>query len=254
MESRIFQLINKSAYRLATNIWVSGSNGKLEKRAIVFSSEGQTNQNGRATSSKKIAAKYTAKNEIEAEALLRDSSYGITFVRDDDPEGKLKKQTVRVSQDSAEKAALKNLFALVNMSFDDTLPIDVLKAQYSLQINALAGGSLKQTTQEAIIKIPAKKVDIAADIEITKNTARQKFEEKYGYEVPVEFTNDSGFLEAVLSIDNFDAEAYIASKTESKDVTDDLESLGAQYFEKYGVKIPKIKSKDIAWIKNKLAE
>ena len=258
MESMNFLLKNKSTYRLATNIWVSGVNGKLEKRPIVFSSEGQTSQAGRATSSKKIAAKYTAKNEFEVDALLRDSGYGITFVKEGDPEGLLKKQTVKISQDSAEKAALKNLFSVINLPFDDSLPLDVLKAQYSLQVNALAGRSVSEP-QAPTIQIPVDRVNVAADIEATKNTARQKFEEKYGYAVPDVVANDSGFLEAVLSIDDFDAEAYISSKTETGETVetsesngDDMESLRTQYFEKHGSHVPNVKKNDISWIKSKL--
>ena len=63
----------------------------------------------------------------------------------------------------------------------------------------------------------------------------------------------------ILSIDDFDAEAYISSKTETNETVetgesngDDMESLRAQYFEKHGSHVPNVKKNDISWIKSKL--
>ena len=272
-QEKVFVLTNKRQFRRSVNIYVINGIGKQEKRNIVFSTERLVDPKVRSTTAKLRAAEYEAKNDAEYQALLSSSAYGITFVLKSDPEGKLKLPTRYISAEDAEKAALKLLFDSAGLVFNPAYDVNVLKKQYEIHVYALAGTN--KITQGKATSIPSNPVDVKATIQDGVINARNYFKEKYGYDVPEIVENDYGFLSAVYD-PGFDAEKYIAKKTDeamTANKTDEsgseeteihkpekpvdkmtLEELQKLYFEKFGVNPSNIHKNNVGWLKIKLAE
>jgi hypothetical protein len=265
-QEKTFVLLNKKHYRRSLNIFVVGGDGKVAKRNITFSTERLVNIIQRADVARTIAAEYYPINKAESDALLSSPAYGKTFVRKDDPEGKLKLPTRLISTEDAEKAGLKILFELAGLDFNQQLPLEVLKSMYANQVQALAGS--KKVVESPPATIPSTPVDVAKNINDAVRVAKAKFEEKYGYPVPEIVANDLAFIDGI-SNPEFDAEGYIASKQSKQVVGEDIENLidagGAaieltidelrqKYFDKFGTNVANIKKNDAGWIKAKLAE
>jgi hypothetical protein len=258
-QEKIFVLTNKRTFKRSVNIFVYDSTGKLEKRNIIFTTEHLVDKSQRSDVAQTVPAQYFVKSDAEASGLLSNSSYGKTFVRIDDPEGKLKLPTRFVSPDDAEKAALKILFDKAGLEFNPAYDTNVLKKEYEIYVSALAGTN--KITESSAKEIPAKKVDVVAGIADGVKVAKAKFEEKYGYPLPDIVANDLAFLDG-LSNPDFKAEEYIANKqkkevegevdTPEKEPT--IEELQKAYFDKFGTNVANLKKNDAAWIKSKLAE
>ena len=262
-QEKVFVLKNKKTFKRSLNIYVIDANGKQEKRNVLFSTERLVDAKLRATNARTVSAEYVAKNDAEVDALLTNSAYGITYVRKDDPEGKLKRPTRFISTEDAEKAALKNLFDAIGLDFNPALDVNVLKKQYEIQVHALAG--VNKITEGSARSIPAEPVNVEKNIVDGIQSAKAKFEEKYGYPVPEIVANDLAFFDG-LSNPDFNAEKYIAAKEESaadvesmidsseqvKEPT--IEELQKKYFEKFGRNVANIKKNDAAWIKAELGK
>lgn len=251
-----FVLKNRRTFKRSLNIYVPIASGKVNKKNIAFTTEHLVPKEQRSTNAMKVAAQYLAINELEVDALMTNSAYGITYVRIDDPEGKLKKETRIVTSEDAEKAALKNLFEVAGLEFDPLLQNSVLKAQYA--INLEAKGGIRKIEKSTISSIPSTPVDIVKNMQDGIASAKALFAKNYGYEVPAVVSNDLAFFDGI-SNPEFDAEAYIASKTapleeevKVKEVEETIEVLRQKYFEKLGTKVPNPKNQDSAWIKSKL--
>lgn len=257
-QEKVFVLKNKKTFKRSLNIYVVDEIGKQEKRNILFSTERLVDAKLRATNARTVSAEYVAKNEAEVNALLSNSAYGVTYVRKDDPEGKLKLPTRFISTEDAEKAALKNLFDAIGLEFNPAHDVNVLKKQYEIQVHALAG--VNKITEGTAKLIPAEPVNVEKNITDGIQLAKAKFEEKYGYPVPEIVANDLGFLDG-LSNPDFDAEDYISSKLaelykkpEAIESTETIEELQKKYFDKFGRNVANIKKNDATWIKAELAK
>jgi hypothetical protein len=262
-QEKVFVLTDERTYKRSLNIYVYDPAGKLEKRNIVFTTEHLIDKSQRSTNAKRVAAQYFAQSDAEVRALLSSSGYGKTFVRIDDPAGKLKLPTVFVSPDDAEKAALKILFDKAKLEFDPRHDASVLKKEYEIYIMTLAGtNKIGESTAK---EIPGEPVNVQAGIENGVNKAKALFQEKYGYPIPEIVENDLGFLSWISDCDApaDKVEKYISDKEKSLDKSvptegsieePTLEELQKQYFIKKNANVPNIKKNDAAWIKMKLAE
>lgn len=257
--NKVFILLNKRDFSRVINIFVVNPTGKIDKRNVKFTTERLVDAKQRQTAARKVAAEYWAKNDAEVEALLSSSGYGITFVRKDDPMGILKKQTRMISTEDAERAALKALFEAIGLEFDEKLTNDVLKSQYAIHAQTVAG--TKKVAASGPKQIIAKPVDVAGEIAQGKQQAKNSFKEKYGYEVPDVVANDVAFLDA-LSNPDFDAEKYIENVTSKADEPEDgpvedekpIDYWQEKYSTLKGTKVPNPKKNDIAWIKAEVAK
>lgn len=252
---KIFILKSTRQYSRVVNIYVKGVDGKLSKRTVKFTTERLVDVKQRQTAAKKVNAEYWAKNEQEMHALLSSSAYGITFVRKDDPNGELKRPTILVSKDDAKTIALKRMFDLAKLPYDQSLPYSVLKEQYAIHIEALGG--TKSVKETGSVPIPGEQIDIQQNIASQVEKARIKFEEDYGYPIPESVANDLAFIDG-LSNPEFSAEAYIKAKEGvDEEEVDAFESMSIEglrdaYKEKEGVNVPTPKKNNREWIIGKI--
>jgi hypothetical protein len=230
-------------------------------RVLPFTTEHLVHVKQRKTRARQTAAEYTTSNEAEIEALFADSGYGKDFVLKGDPEGKLKKPTRVVTAMDAERIALRGLFKNIDLQFDESKPIEVLKEEYKIHASALAGKKIEKSTAS---KIPIEQVDVKQSMAETAEMARKIYYDKYGEPVPEEVYDDLAFLSA-LSDPNFNAKGYIENLSKVDDLatkpdatvpeieTRTLDQLQKAYFEQEGKNVPNPKKNDAAWIKAKLA-
>jgi hypothetical protein len=258
MEQKIFVLTNKRTYRRAVRIFVRGLDGKITDRLCMFTTEHLVNDQERNTNARIIAAQYSTNNEMLYHALLSDSGYGKDFVLKDDPEGKLKEASLKLTPEDVKRATLASLFASQGLKFDGNKPTAILELEYATHIQSLTG---VKTQISAPAPIPNQIVDVAKEMEGKKIAARRKYEEDYGEPVPPVVYNDLAFLDG-MSNPEFDAKKYIQSKlaeppkVENNKPAEDgkPEDIHALYFEKFQKNVPNMKKNDTAWIKAKLNE
>ena len=258
-QSKTFVLKRKKTFRRGVRVFIKGMDGKFTDRVLKFSTEHLSPVKLRKTRARIIAAEYTTSNQEEIEALFSDSAYGKDFFLKGDSEGKLKQATRIVSKMDSEKMALKGLFEMINLPFDETKPLAVLQEMYKIQASAMSGRKIEKTSGPT--PIPIEKVDVAKEMAKTVGVAHKIYEDKYGKPVPEEVSNDLGFLSA-LGDPDFDAEKYIAGlggEDEVEEVPSDedektIEDLQKAYFEKFKTNVANSKKNDAAWIKKKLAE
>ena len=238
---------------------MKGRDGKLDQRNCTFTTEHKVSEKERNRNARTVAAEFSTADKDLIEAMYQDSGYGKTFVHKDDPEAKRKQATLKITALDATKTALKNLFDIAGLLFDENKPVEVLNKEYSIHVAAKSGVILAKGEASTI---PHQPVDIQKSMQDQASSAIASYEEKYGEPMPDEFKNDLGFLSALLSDPKFDAKAYIQSKSNSvpkekddadgNDLPDDPESLGKLYLERFGVNVPNPKKNNGAWIKEKL--
>jgi hypothetical protein len=228
---------------------------------LKFSTEHLVPVKLRKTRARTMPAEYTTSCPDEIEALFCDLSYGKDFFLKGDTEGELKKAPRIVSKMDSEKMALKGLFEMINLPFDETKPLAVLQEMYKIQASAMSGRKIEKVSAPA--PIPIEKVDVADEMAKTAEAARKIYVDKYDKPVPEEVINDLGFLSA-LGNPEFDAEKYIANlggedsneviENNSGEDTRTIKQLQDAFFEMKKTNVPNNKKNDAAWIKNKLAE
>lgn len=260
-QSKTFVLKRKKTFRRGVTVFVKDIYGKLSPRVLKFSTEHLVPVKLRKTRARVMPAEYTTSNPDEIDALLCDLSYGKDFFLIGDSEGKLKRDPRIVSKMDSEKMALKGLFEMINLPFDETKPLAVLQEMYKIQASALSGRKIEKVSGPTPITI--EKVDVAQSMADTADAARKIYEDKYNKPVPEEVTNDLGFL-AALGDPGFDAEKYIANlggeyaeEVKQDDSGGDTRTIGdlqKEYFDKFKTNVANSKKNDAAWIKNKLAE
>ena len=259
MERKIFVLKHTRTYRRAVKYFLQGAEGKIEQRTANFTTEHKVSEKERNRNARLIPAEFITDDERIYDALLRCHGYGKKFVLEGDPEGKLKRAPFDISVLDSKKAALKNLFEYAGLTFDGSKDINVLEAEYKIHAESLSGRTVEKGSAT---DIPHKPVDVQKDIAELAEQARTAYKEKYGEEVPDEYTNDLGFLSA-LADPNFDAKAYMEKPDENppeetkkedppKEVT--VEEVQKEYFEVIGANPPNPKKNDIAWMQSKIAE
>jgi hypothetical protein len=263
-QAKTFVLKRKKTFRRGVRVFIKGIDGKLTDRVLTFSTDHLVPVKQRKKRARTIAAEYTTSNHEEIEALFCDSAYGKDFFLKGDEEGKLKQATRVVTKMDSEKVALRGLFELIGLPFDESKPIAVLQEMYRIQASAMSGRKIEKGS--APTPIPIEKVDVKKQMAETADVARKIYEDKYGQPVPEEFSNDFAFLSA-LGDPDFDAENYIAINsageiTEEKKASEDtdvsqelsIDILRKKYQEKHGTQVPTNKKNDATWIQNKLAE
>lgn len=255
MQEQVFVLKKSRPYKRTVRIFMKNKMNKVTSVNCMFTTEHLVSEQERQTSAKTRPAEFSTNNPELYEAMLCDSSYGKDFCLKSDPDGKLKKKTVVLTRDDIDMAALEKLYVDAGMNFDHRLSFLELQQAYKFHMEA-TGGRKFEVSKPAEIKIDV--VDVAADINSQKLKAIGNYETKYGEPVPEIVSGDVAFLDAMLNID-FDAEAYIKSKTEKLEAAkksdpgdDTFENLDAKYFEKFKTHIPNSKKNDIGWVKNKL--
>jgi hypothetical protein len=261
MVQKTFVLKRKKTFRRGVIVFVKDIYGKLSPRVLKFSTEHLVPVKLRKTRARTMPAEYTTSNPDEIEALFCDLSYGKDFYLEGDSEGKLKQAARIVSKMDSEKMALKGLFEMINLPFDESKPLAVLEQMYRIHGSALSGRKIEKVSAPA--PIPIEKVDVAAEMAKTAEAARNIYVDKYNKPVPEEVINDLGFLSA-LGDPDFDAEKYIANlggedapeviDNNSGEDTRTIQQLQNAFFEKKKTNVPNNKKNDAAWIKNKLAE
>lgn len=262
-QAKTFILKRKKVFRRGVRVFIKGIDGKFTDRVLKFSTEHLVAVKLRKTRARTIAAAYTTSNSEEIEALFSDSAYGKDFFLKGDSEGKLKQATRIVSKMDSEKMALKGLFEMINLPFDESKDLAVLQEMYKIQASAMSGRKIEKGSAPA--PIPIEKVDVAKSMAETADAARKIYEDKYGKPVPEEVSGDLAFLSA-LGDPDFDAETYIANldvepeetandvQDSNSSTADTIETLQQKYFEKFKTNVANSKKNDAAWIKNKLAE
>lgn len=271
MEAKTFILTKTKTWRREVRIHILNQNKKYDAKLIPFTTENIVPSKQRNTRGHMVPAEFTTTDQVIIDALYRDPSYGKDFVEKGDPEGKKKQPSIVITETDSKLIALRNLYKLIKLPFDEALPYEVLKAQYDIHMDALGG---KAAEKSAPLQIPHVPVDVKATIEAGVNAARQAYLEKYGEPIPAIVENDLGFLDA-LNDPNFDAQKYIENKViaaqepqkdengmplkaasfdVNEELTDSKEDLAAKYFEKFKTNVPNPKKNDVAWIKAKLAE
>jgi len=268
MEAKTFILTKPKTWRREVRVHVLNQNKKPEALLLPFTTENIVPSKQRNTRGHQVPAEYTTSDKIIIDALYRDPAYGKDFIEKGDAEGKKKQPSLIITETDSKIIALRNLFKLINLPFDETLTYDVLKAQYDIQMDALGG---KAASKSEPLQIPHVPIDVKASIEQGVNAARQMYEEIYGEPIPAIVENDLGFLDALNNPD-FDAQKYIeekilaANKPEAENAekpeevkkdanvpaADDKDTLHKKYFEKTGKNVPTPKVNDLAWIKAKL--
>jgi len=251
-QRKTFVLTNKKTYRRGVRVFFRGGDNKLAERMIPFSTEHLVDEKQRHTNARKISAEYTTTDPTLINAFYHDSAYGKDFVEKNDPQGKLKKKTIVITEDDAEKIALEGLFRATPLTFDGNKAVDVLKAEYAIYMQAASGTKLKESTAK---EIPMAPINIEADILSAKAKARDAYKEKYGEDVPAIVTNDTAFLDG-LSNPDFDALKYIraAEKKAEEQIALEKEELRATYAEKFGKNVPNMYKNNVDWIRGKLNE
>jgi len=256
MEEKVFVLTNKRTFRRGVRVFVKGQDGKVTDRLLMFTTEHLVSDQERSTNARTVAAQYATRNETLYHALLADTGYGKDFVLINDPEGKLKEASLKISPDDIKKATLASLFGGVGLRFDVTKDVSILEMEYSMHIQALSGKKMEVSSPAPI---PHQIVNVAQGIAEMKQAARQKYEDDYGERVPDIVYDDVTFLDGMSNPD-FDAEKYIQSKLvepekvevpEVKEVNVNIHDL---YFKKFGKNVPNMKKNDTKWIEGKLNE
>jgi hypothetical protein len=266
MERQTFILLNKRTFRHSMTVYMKGVTGKLEKRNVKFTTEHKVRENERFTNARTIAGEFSTTDELLYDGMLRDTGYGKTFIHKDDTDDfqfgkqatyKMKRDPFNVTPLDSKKLALESLFKIEGMQFDGAKTVEQLNEEYQFYMAAKTG--VKLNKGEATV-IPMNPIDIQKSIADQANAARSIYAEKYGEDVPDEFANDFGMLDA-LSNPQFDALAYMAEKkkgsTPSVDengLPSDAESLGKIYFEEFQQNVANPKKNDAAWIKAKILE
>ncbi len=257
---KTFVLKRKKTFRRGVRVFIKGIDGKFTDRVLKFSTEHLAPVKLRKTRARSIAAEFTTSNPDEIEALFSDSAYGKDFFLKGDPEGKLKQATRIVSKMDSEKMALKGLFEMINLPFDESKPLAVSQEMYKIQASAMSGRKIEKGSGPT--PIPIEKVDVAQSMADTADEARKIYEDKYGESVPEEVTNDLAFLSG-LGDPDFNAKKYINNlgsepaeivEGNATKVVESVDTLQKAYFDKFAKNVPNPKKNDAAWIKKKLAE
>jgi hypothetical protein len=268
MEAKTFILTNTKTWSRQVRVFILNQNKKYEERLLPFTTERVVNSKQRSERGRTVAAEYVTSDPVIIAALYRDSAYGKDFIQKGDTEGKLKAPTIIINDNDRQIVALRGLFKIAGIPFDETLPYDVSKEMYEIHMSSLAG----KKQEPSVTEIPLNKVDVKASIQDGINAARQKYEEDYGDPIPAIVANDLAFLDG-LSNPNFDAQKYIEEKeaeaekgntkedapaggAEQKEdaPVNEKETLHASFFAKFGKKVPNMKASDMAWIKAKIEE
>ena len=260
MERQIFLLKTHKPFRHHLKLFVSDGENKTFQTIVTFTTEHKVPEKERVNNARKHKAEYSTNKEQEIDALYRDSGYGITFTHEDDPEGKRKKESFKLTPIDAERVALRNLFAHAGLEFDGSKDVKVLDMEYRKFIEAKSGAKIEKSTAT---HIPHNKVDVAKSMQDQMLAAHAKFEEVYGKPIPEGFENDFVLLDGMNS-EGFNALEYIeengGNETTAEDeetgdaLPGDAESLQKIYFELYGTKPSNPKKNDIAWLQTKIAE
>lgn len=255
MERKIFELIKTKDYRRNITVNIKGTEGKFERRNLTFTTEHKINEKERNKNARKIPAEYSTTDEVIYDALLRDTSYGKTFVLKGDTEAKLKREPWDMTPVDAKKAALHNMFTMAGLEFDHTKSTEVLQEEYNIYMIATTGKKIGKSTASSI---PHKEVDVQKEITEQVETARIAYKNKYGEDVPESFANDKAFLSA-LSNPDFDAKAYMEKasaqvKETPKDTEPTIDDLQKKYFDIKGKNPPNPKKNDAAWLKQEIAK
>lgn len=265
MQRKTFVLKRKKTYRRGVKAIIKDPiTGKFESRTFPFTTEHIVTPDQRhKPKARLVAAEYSTDKEYEIDALLSCPSYGIDYFMKGDEKGELKRKTLNLKPEDYEKVALKNLFDMADIEFDDSKPLGLLKEEYRIHISS--GGKVNQIKPSGPLEIPHVKVDPLKDMKEQMNNAISAYKEKYGEDMPEEYKSDKGFLSAILQDPKFDAQAYIEGAEE--DVVDSekepghidaqekeltKEELHIAYFKKTGKRVPNPKSNDLAWVKNQL--
>lgn len=261
MQRQTFVLTQKKWFRWTVRLFLKTMNNKVDQRNIKFTTEHKVSEKERNRNARTVAAEFSTADEVLIDALYRDPGYGKTFVHVDDPKGERKKEPFNITPLDAKKVALKNLFGAANLEFDGSKSTEVLSEEYSIHVAAKTGVKIAKSTAP---EVPHQERDVYADMQASANNARAAYEEKYGEPVPSEFANDLAFLTA-LSDPNWDAKAYIASKTNDTadeveddvakgELPDSLDELRDIYQKELGKGVPNPKKNEPAWIKEKILE
>lgn len=250
----IFILKNRRTYRRSVRIFLKNVHGKFEERLIIFTTEHLVNDKDRKKKARTVGAEFSTSDSLEIDALLSDTSYGITFVQKGDDEGKLKKPTRNISPNDLQKLAYGNLFAQANLKFDSSKPLDLLKQEYESHMALVTGRQIGVSTASSI---PHEPVDVKQNIKSMVAVALEGYEKKYGEAAPEIVANDLAFIDG-LSNPEFDPKAYITEKLknseDSENTEESIESLQKKYFKKFNKNVAPVKKNDKVWIKAKLAE
>ena len=257
-----FILLRKKEFLVSTKVYVRNSSGIMTSRPVIFRTEG-AHPHLRSTAAKTIPASFTTDDEQLIAAMYCDPGSGTRFVEEGDLDGLKKQAPLVVTKEAAEIAALKQLFDDTGLNFNPNLPVEVLRAQYSIHMQS-EGSKIKPSEPK---QIPHTPVNVVSQIQKGAEQARALYEAKYGEPVPMEYWNDLAFLDG-LSNPEFDAKAYIATRagvettkeimgeTLSGEVgsTETIADLQAKYAEKFGKNPAPAYKNDADWLKSKLAE
>lgn len=253
-----FILLRKKEFLVSTKVYVRNSAGIMTSRPVIFRTEG-AHPHLRSTAAKTIPASFSTDDEQLIEAMYCDPGYGTRFVEEGDLDGLKKQAPLVVTKEAAEIAALKQLFDDTGLNFNPNLPVEVLRAQYSIYMQS-AGSNIKPSEPK---QIPHTPVNVVSQIQKGAEQARALYESKYGEPVPVEYWNDLAFLDG-LSNPEFDAKAYIATRSRGESIgetlggevggSETIADLQAKYAEKFGKNPAPAYKNDADWLKSKLAE
>lgn len=267
-KAKTFVLTKTKTWSRIVRVYVLNKNKKYEERQLLFTTEHVCSSKQRNTRGHQVPAQYTTSDPIIIEALFRDLSYGKDFVEQGDAIGEKKQPSVVVTETDSKLIALRGLFQMANLPFNEALPYDVLKDQYEIHMSALSG---KYSEKNQPLEIPHTPIDVKASIADGVQAARDQYKLLYGEPIPVVVANDLAFLDG-LSTPGFDAKKYIEEKLVAENRFDEAEHLTKMeslpptpvenekellhkaYFDKYSKKVPNMKSNDIAWIKAELAK
>lgn len=255
MAKSVFVLRNKNVYRRGVRVFIKGLNKKFEGKLLPFSKEHLIIDKERnKPKARNVAAEYATDDPILINALLSDTGYGKDFVLKNDPEGKKKRVSAKITNADHKRIGLQRLFGYINLPWDDELPTEVLESQYATHVNALGSVDASKSTAT---QIPVKEVDPLAELEAGKEAAREAYKEKYGEEIPGDFVNDIALLDGMSNPD-FDAQAYIEANTQkdepsSKNV-ETAEYWQEEYKKALGTAVANPMKNNIEWMKKKIAE
>lgn len=254
MKQETFILRKTKMYRHTIKIFLKSFDGTIDKRNTEFSTQHLVREIDRVHKARTIPAQFATADKRLIEAMYRDTGYGKTFVHIDDPKGERKKESFNVTPLDVKKIALKNLFVVFDIPFDDRKSAEVLQEELNAYMKARSGVNTELSTATKIEHTP---VDVEADIASAVSAAKSLYEEKYKEPVPEEFANDKAFLSS-LADPKFDAKAYIEKKTtiepEADELPDDIDDLRDEYFAEFEVNVPTPKKNDIGWMKLKIRE
>lgn len=251
-QQETFVLLTTKEFRYNFKLFLKDSNGKVDQRNLVFTTEHKVKETQRTTNARKVPAEVHVSDEVMIDAMYRDPGYGKTFVHVDDPKGERKKEAFNVTPLDAKKIALQNLFKAAKLEFDGTKTIEVLTEEYQIHMTAVSGKVIEEGKAK---EIPHEQVDVAAELGEQMNKARHAYKEKYGEDIPTEYANDKAFLSAVLDDPNFDAKGYIESKDDnSNELPSDVSELQAIYLNELGKTPAAAKKNDADWLKKKIEE